>query len=104
MDAAKSLPSCRILPRLLEAFGESVHLSPLVIGKIAKFQDLSGSVVAFEAIVEVADRVFCALVRRLIHLRVGVSFGKAINPRVEHLDAGFRAGHDPRKSASAVQY
>ena len=80
------------IAKVLETFGESVHLSALVFRQIAKFQDLSRRVVAFEAIVEVANRVFCALVCRLFN--IAVSFGKAINPRVEHFDAGFRTRHD----------
>ena len=43
---------------LFEALGEGFQLTSLVFGPVVLFEDLGGSVVAFEAVVEVADGVF----------------------------------------------
>jgi hypothetical protein len=75
-----------------ETFGKTFHLAALVFGQVALFENLGGGVIAFEAKVEVADRVFGLL----IHCGVGIGgcFREAVQSRVEHLDASLRTGHD----------
>src|SRR4051812_689172 len=44
--------------KLLKTFGESLQLAALVFGPVSLFEDLRGGIVAFEAVVKVADGVF----------------------------------------------
>ena len=77
-----------------EPLGEGFQLTALVFGPVALFEDLGGGVVAFEAVVEVADGVFGF--GGFTDCRVGIRrcFGEAVQPGVQHLHAGVGAGHD----------
>ena len=93
------------IAELFEPLGEGFQLTALVFGPVALFEDLSRGVVAFEAVVEVADGVFgfggfadcCVGIRRSASARRSSRVLSILTP-ASGLDM------TPRRRARAVQY